>query len=123
MIERMWRDHRIGEWPAAVTATIKTIPGWLKTAYRDPWPDRRVHRYLSDDDRSRVIRMLEEDTDSSADAERLRKEGATHSRLSDGIPSIATCSPRTADVRLDGAAWWMGCRPALARSLDRLTVL
>ena len=59
-----------------MAATIKTMPGWLKTAFPDPWADgARVDRYLSDHDGAKVICMLEEDASSSAEAERLRKEG------------------------------------------------
>jgi hypothetical protein len=76
MVERMWRDCAIGAWPAAMAATIKTMPSWLRSAFADPWPDgARVDQYLSDSDREQVIRMLEEDTNGSAQAEQYRQDG------------------------------------------------
>lgn len=76
MIKQMWETPTIGEWPAAVSSTLKVMGGWVKAARQDPWPDgSRIDTYLSDDTRQQVIRMLDSDAKAAEQAEQYRKAG------------------------------------------------
>lgn len=72
----MWENPAIGEWPTAVSATLKVMGGWVKNPRQDPWPDgSRVDSYLSDNIRQQVIRMLDSDAKAAEEAERYREAG------------------------------------------------
>jgi len=76
LVKDMWEKPAIGEWSSTVSATLKVMGSWVKTARQDPWPDGSgLDSYLSDDIRQQVIRMLDDDAKAAEQAEAYCKAG------------------------------------------------
>ncbi len=76
LVERMWRGHSIGAYSHAVKETIRVLPLWLATSLDDPWEGgTRIDTYLTTQTREQIVRMLNEDAKSSAEAEQFRQDG------------------------------------------------
>jgi len=79
MIWRMWqRDASIPAYSTAVMQSIDAMRSWVRSGFDDPWEEGgRIDKYLSSRDRTMVLRMLNQDAKSSAQAEDYRNEGKT----------------------------------------------
>lgn len=82
MVTKMWKGYTIGEWPAAVAATLKVMGAWVKANMDDPWPaGSKLNAYLTADTRDQVVRMLADDAKAADQAEKYRAEGKVQAAL------------------------------------------
>jgi hypothetical protein len=74
-VEKMWRNLTLGQYPAAVAATLKVLPSYIESM-NDPWePGGRIDLYLASADREKAKQMATSDAASAAKAEVLRAAG------------------------------------------------
>ena len=64
LVERMWRKASVlPAMPTAVATTLKTGGGWVRAAYKDPWPasGKNLDAYLSADKRAAIAKNMDDD--------------------------------------------------------------
>lgn len=80
ILERMWDGKAIDSdaWPKVVASTLNAMGSYVRNKKYDPWDSSiRVDDYLSSDERSLVIRLLNADAERAKTAEQYRKGGKT----------------------------------------------
>jgi hypothetical protein len=76
MAWRMWENaSSLPAYSVVVAQTIDTMRSWLRSTFADPWPDGgHVDDYLGRETRAMVLRILDQDAKTSAEAEEYRKK-------------------------------------------------
>jgi SMODS domain-containing protein len=76
LVKRMWDGVAIGDWPAAVSATLQVLGMWVNASFVDPWQGTtRIDNYLSAPTRAQIIRTIAESAAAATTAETHRLAG------------------------------------------------